>query len=92
MPDKDALFEITLSTDELDSYRVRASHVSEDERIFPGWTLLKDSNGTIAAMVRKDKVFLIRRLDDPAQLPAPSPVPSPVPATPAMLAQLAASR
>jgi hypothetical protein len=78
MPDKDTWYEITLAVEGLPVHRIRASYPSVDERLYPGWTMLKTDAGPIAALVRSDRALLIRRCDDPP--PAPKPA-QPSPAT-----------
>jgi hypothetical protein len=75
MPDKDTWYEITLAVEGLPVHRIRASYPSVDERLYPGWTMLKTEAGPIAALVRSDRALLIRRCDDPP--PAKPAQPSP---------------
>jgi hypothetical protein len=66
----DTWYEVTLAAENFPVHRIRAAYISVDERLYPGWTLLKDEAQTIRAMVRSDMTFLIKRCDDP---PRPSP-------------------
>lgn len=75
MPEKDTWYEITLATEGLPVHRIRAAYVSVDERLYPGWTLLKDETQNIRALVRSDSALIIKRADDPA--PALKSAPSP---------------
>lgn len=92
--EKNAVFEVVFDTPGLETYRVTASYTAVDERIYPGWTLLKDENGAIAAMVRSERVLMVRRAgSDPAvnvqkRLHPQVQVQADVAATPAQLAAL----
>jgi hypothetical protein len=75
--EKDTMYEIVIANDNLSSYKVRAAYVNVDERLFPGWTLLKDDQNSIRALVRSDRVLIIRRVDDAVPALKPFTVPSP---------------
>jgi hypothetical protein len=76
--EKDAWYEVTLDTDPQKPVRVRAAYVSIDERLFPGLTQLKTEGGSVAALVRSDRVLMIQREDDPMATAAVKPsAPSP---------------
>ncbi|MGH3203866.1 MAG: hypothetical protein ACRDP5_17705 [Streptosporangiaceae bacterium] len=78
---QDTWYEITLDTDHLKSYRVRAAYLTVDERLFPGWTLLKNEHSVLVAMLRSERALLIQRCDETAGVPAVKPSPGPSPAT-----------
>ena len=81
MAEKDTWYEVTVATEHLKTFRVRAAYVSVDERLFPGWTQLKTEGGTPVLLVRSNLALAIQRIDVPSQdaVPAPAPTPAAMP-------------
>lgn len=78
--DQNATFLVLLDAgDGPAEYQVTAAYVSIDERLFPGWTLLKDEDGAIVAKVRSERALMIRRADsDPTLRRVAGRAPQPV--------------
>lgn len=60
---KNTTYEIVFDAADLPVHQVTAAYTNIDDRMYPGWVLLRDENGALVAKVRADRTLMIRRAE-----------------------------